>query len=74
MCPFRRHYRYYAVRAEFCTELERYDEAAENYRRALSLTELDSERRFLQGRLKRGGRNRTDEELGSRVAGGFDNE
>jgi RNA polymerase sigma factor (sigma-70 family) len=58
---FRRYYLYYAVRGEFCAALERREEAGENYRRALDLTEVEAERRFLQGRLER-------------IARGFDNE
>lgn len=47
---FRRYYLYFAVRAEFCAELGRTAEAAANYRQALSLTELEAERKFLLGR------------------------
>jgi RNA polymerase sigma-70 factor (ECF subfamily) len=58
---FRRYYLYYAVRGDFCAALERHDEAAENYRRALDLTDVEAERRFMQGRLER-------------IPRGFDNE
>ena len=46
------YYLYYAVLAEFDFELKKYDEAAENYRHALTLTELTAERTFLQERLE----------------------
>ena len=52
---FRRYHLYYAVRAEFCAELGRANEAAENYREALSLVEVEVERKFLLGRLGRCG-------------------
>jgi RNA polymerase sigma-70 factor (ECF subfamily) len=48
-----RYYLYYAVRAEFCSELGRQEEAAENYRRALTLTDSEAEQGFLRGRLDR---------------------
>lgn len=48
----RRYYLFYAVRAEFCAEVGRHDEAAENYGQALALTELPAERSFLLGRLE----------------------
>ena len=48
-----RYYLFYAVRAEFLTELSRDEEATKDYEKALSLTELPAERRFLLGRVKR---------------------
>jgi RNA polymerase sigma-70 factor (ECF subfamily) len=53
---FRHYYLYYAVRGDFCAALKRREEAAENYRRALDLTEVEAERRFLRGRLEHGPR------------------
>jgi RNA polymerase sigma-70 factor (ECF subfamily) len=47
----RRYYLFYAVRAEFCAELGRREEASENYREALALTEISAERNFLMTRL-----------------------
>lgn len=45
-------YRYYhAARADMLARLDRVDEAADSYRRALDLTTNDSERRFLSRRL-----------------------
>ena len=49
-----RYYLFYAVRAEFCSELGRRDEASENYRRALTLTDSPAEQGFLRSRLKGG--------------------
>lgn len=51
----RRYYLFYAVRAEFCAELGRHEEASENYRQALSLTEIPAEREFLMRQLGRFG-------------------
>jgi RNA polymerase sigma-70 factor (ECF subfamily) len=42
---------YHAARADLCRRLERRDDAATAYQRALALTTNDSERRFLEGRL-----------------------
>ena len=41
----------HAARADFCRRLGRKTEARAAYRRALELTQLEPERRFLQGRL-----------------------
>jgi RNA polymerase sigma-70 factor (ECF subfamily) len=49
----RRYYLFYAVRAEFCAELGRPEEASETYRQALSLTEIPAEREFLMRQLGR---------------------
>jgi RNA polymerase sigma factor (sigma-70 family) len=51
----RDYYLLYAVEAEFCLELDRKGEAADNYRRAVTLTELDAEQNFLRRRLERCG-------------------
>ena len=51
----RRYYLFYAVRAEFCAELGRDEEASENYRQALALTEMPAEREFLMRQLGRFG-------------------
>jgi RNA polymerase sigma-70 factor (ECF subfamily) len=42
----------HAARADLCRRLGRRDEAREAYERALALTQLDPERRFLLGRLR----------------------
>jgi len=42
----------HAARADFCRRLGRTGEAREAYERALALTQVEPERRFLQGRLK----------------------
>jgi RNA polymerase sigma factor (sigma-70 family) len=49
----RRYYLFYAVRAEFCAELGRSEEAAKDYRQALALTDITAERDFLTRRLGR---------------------
>ena len=41
----------HAARADLCRRLGRTGEAKEAYQRALSLTQLDPERRFLERRL-----------------------
>ena len=48
-----RYYLLYAIRAELLTELGQMAEAKDNYRHALSLTELAAERRFLKERMER---------------------
>jgi RNA polymerase sigma factor (sigma-70 family) len=48
----RNYYLLYAIRAEFCLKLNRNREAADNYRRPLTLTELGTERNFLRRRLE----------------------
>src|SRR5690606_28485124 len=46
------HYRFaHAARADLCRRLGRLDEAGESYRRALEMTRLEPERRFLERRL-----------------------
>jgi RNA polymerase sigma-70 factor (ECF subfamily) len=47
------YYLYYAVLAEFYFEAKEYGHAEENYRHALSRTNLTAERNFLQDRLVR---------------------
>lgn len=47
-----RYYLFYAVRAEFCAELGRRDEALKDYRQALALTEISAEQNFLKNRLR----------------------
>ena len=42
----------HSARAEFCRRLGRVDEAREAYQRALELTRLEPERRFIEGRIK----------------------
>ncbi len=42
----------HAARADLCRRLGRMDEARESYARALALTKLEPERRFLEGRLR----------------------
>jgi RNA polymerase sigma-70 factor (ECF subfamily) len=54
----RGYYLFHAVRAEFCAELNRDDEAERNYRQALALTELSAERSFLLRQLERYGKGR----------------
>src|ERR1700731_1844397 len=49
----RSYYLFYAIRAEFLGVLDRREEAEQDYRRALSLTELAAERNFLLHRLER---------------------
>jgi RNA polymerase sigma-70 factor (ECF subfamily) len=49
----RGYYLLYAVRAEFCAELDRPEEAEQNYRRALALTQMPAERKFLVKRRER---------------------
>jgi RNA polymerase sigma factor (sigma-70 family) len=47
----RRYYLFYAVRAEFCAELGRREEALKDYQQALGLTEIPAERDLLTRRL-----------------------
>ncbi len=47
---------FHSARADLLRRLERDDEAAAAYRRALDLTTNEAERRFLEGRLARLGR------------------
>ena len=42
----------HAARADFCRRLDRPAEARESYQRALALTRLEPERRFLEQRLR----------------------
>jgi RNA polymerase sigma factor (sigma-70 family) len=49
----RRYYLFYAVRAGFCAELGRREEAATDYRQALALTDATAERDFLTRQLGR---------------------
>jgi RNA polymerase sigma-70 factor (ECF subfamily) len=42
---------FHAARADLCRRLERHDEAASSYRRALELATNESESRFLEQRL-----------------------
>jgi RNA polymerase sigma-70 factor (ECF subfamily) len=42
----------HAARADLCRRLGRMNEARESYARALELTKLAPERRFLEGRLR----------------------
>lgn len=42
----------HSARAEFCRRLGRVEEAREAYQRALELTRLEPERRFIEGRIK----------------------
>ncbi len=45
------YYLLYAVRGEFAAQLHNYDVAADQFQRALQLTELESERKFLSKRI-----------------------
>jgi RNA polymerase sigma-70 factor (ECF subfamily) len=42
----------HSTRADLCRRLGRLDEARAAYERALALTQQETERRFLEGRLK----------------------
>jgi RNA polymerase sigma-70 factor (ECF subfamily) len=50
--PLDGYHLYHAARADLLRRLERHDEAAAAYRRALELTRNEPERRFLSGRLE----------------------
>jgi RNA polymerase sigma-70 factor, ECF subfamily len=50
--PLERYHLYHSARADLLRRLERHDEAAVAYRRALELTASDPERRFLVARLE----------------------
>jgi RNA polymerase sigma-70 factor (ECF subfamily) len=50
--PLDEYHLYHAARADLLRRLERLDEAAAAYRRALELTDSEPERRFLSGRLE----------------------
>jgi RNA polymerase sigma-70 factor, ECF subfamily len=50
--PLDEYHLYHAARADLLRRLERLDEAAAAYRRALELADSEPERRFLAGRLK----------------------
>jgi len=43
---------FHASRADFCRTMERWDEAADAYERAIALSTNEPERRFLEGRLR----------------------
>jgi len=49
--PLDGYHLYHAARADLLRRLERHEEAAAAYRRALELTESEPERRFLSRRL-----------------------
>ncbi|MFI5386827.1 MAG: tetratricopeptide repeat protein, partial [Fimbriimonadales bacterium] len=42
----------HSARAELCRRLGRIDEARDSYRRALELTRVEPEKRFIEGRMK----------------------
>jgi RNA polymerase sigma-70 factor (ECF subfamily) len=50
--PLDEYHLYHAARADLLRRLERLDEAAAAYRRALELTDSEPERRYLSGRLE----------------------
>jgi RNA polymerase sigma-70 factor (ECF subfamily) len=50
--PLDGYHLYHAARADLLRRLERHEEAAAAYRRALELTRNEPERRFLSGRLE----------------------
>jgi RNA polymerase sigma-70 factor (ECF subfamily) len=54
--PLDEYHLYHAARADLLRRLERLDEAATAYRRALELADSEPERRFLAGRLEEIGR------------------
>jgi RNA polymerase sigma-70 factor (ECF subfamily) len=50
--PLDEYHLYHAARADLLRRLDRLDEAAAAYRRALELAQTQPERRFLSGRLR----------------------